>query len=507
MKFISVSLTMDNLRQKTLSGLFWILAERVGLRVVQFLPTLVLARLLTPEEFGLVGMLAIFIALAQVFLDSGFGAALIQKRDATYTDECSIFYFNIVVGGLAVLVLYFAAPLIAAFYNQPLLIPLTRWLSLDILLKSFSLIQTTRLSRALDFRTQTMSNLFATLCAGVIGVAAAHYGLGVWSLVVQTLANTFLCTAALWRLSAWRPALRFSFVSLRGMFGFGSQILVSGLLAVFYDNFYQMFIGKVFSAGPLGYYTRAATLRGVVIDATSHTVGRVMYPALASINDDAERLRHGFRKSALLSTFIHFPLMIGLIVTARPLITLLFSARWADSVLLFQLMCVAALPYSLSLINLDVPKLKGRSDLYLKIEIIKRGLIVVNALLAYRWGVSAILLGQIGLSCVAYFLNSFYSGRLIAYPMRTQILDVWPSLLCAGLMGGGMALVGAALGPTGDFAQLVIQAGVGLIVYLALNWLGKTEPLRDVFEIAQRFLALPGQGRWHLGTSWERPGK
>ena len=481
---------MDNLRQRTLSGLFWNLVERVGLRIVQFLPTILLARLLAPEEFGLVGMLALFIALAQAFLDSGFGAALIQKRDATFTDECSIFYFNILVGGVAVLALFFAAPLIAAFYNQPLLIPLTRWLSLDILLKSFSLIQTTLLSRALDFKTQIKANLFAALCAGVIGVAAAYYGLGVWSLVVQTLANTLLCTVALWRLSAWRPALRFSLASLRGLFGFGSRMLASGLLTVFFENFYQVFIGKVFSAGPLGYYTRAASLRGVVIDATSSTLGRVMYPALASIQDDVERLRRGYRKTAVLSTFIHFPLMIGLIVTAQPLITLLFSARWADSVPLFQLMCVAGLLYPLSVINLDILKVKGRSDLFLRLEIIKRSLIVVNALVAYRWGIGAILMGHIVVATASYVLNSFYSERLIAYPMKAQIVDVLPSLLFAGLMGGGMALVGAALGPISDFLRLIIQVATGVVIYLALNRLRKAEPLYEVLAIARGWSAI-----------------
>jgi len=474
---------MDHLRHRTLSGLFWNLVERVGLRVIQFLPTILLARLLTPEQFGLVGMLALFIALAQAFLDSGFGAALIRKQDATYTDECSIFYFNILVGGLAILALYFAAPLIAAFYSQPLLIPLTRWLALDIVIKSFSLIQTTLLTRALDFKTQIKANLFATLCAGVIGVAAAYYGLGVWSLVIQTLANTLLFTAALWRLSAWRPALRFSLASLRGMFSFGSRMLASGLLAVFFDNFYQMFIGKVFSAGPLGYYTRAASLRSVVIDATSNTLGRVIYPALASIQDDVERLKRGYRKTAVLSTFIHFPLMIGLAVIAQPLITLLFSARWADSVLFFQLMCVAGLLYPLSVINLDILKVKGRSDLFLRLEIIKRSLIVVNALVAYRSGIGAILLGHVVVASIAYFLNSYYSERLIAYPMKTQIRDVLPSLLCASLMGGGMALVGSALVAAGDFAQLVAQAVVGVIIYLALNWLGKTEALQEMLKL------------------------
>jgi O-antigen/teichoic acid export membrane protein len=208
-----------------------------------------------------------------------------------------------------------------------------------------------------------------------------------------------------------------------------------------------------------------------------------MYPALASIQDDTERLKRGYRKSVVLSTFIHFPLMIGLIVTTQPLITLLFSAGWEGSVLFFQLLCLAGLPYPLSAINVNILKVKGRSDLFLRIEIIKRALMITNALVTYRWGISAILLGHVAVASLAYFLNSFYSERLIAYPMRTQILDVWPSLLCAGLMGGGVWLIGGALGAASDFLRLVVQTGVGAIVYLALNWALKTEALQEVMKI------------------------
>ncbi|MCX6032764.1 MAG: lipopolysaccharide biosynthesis protein [Chloroflexi bacterium] len=474
---------MDDLRDRTLVGLSWNLLEQVGNQVISFVPTIVLARLLAPEQFGLIGMLSLFIAVANAFLDSGFGVALIQKRDATHLDECSIFYFNILVGGISVLVLFFSAPLIAAFFQQPILVGLTRWMSLDILINSFELIQTTLLTRAIDFKTQIKANLFATLFAGIFGVAAAYFGLGVWSLVIQTLSGSILRTLTLWRLSAWRPALVFSLASLRGMFGFGSRMLLSGLIAVFFDNLYQMFIGKVFSAASLGYYTRAASLRGVVIDTTSSAIGRVMFPALASIQDDPERLKRSYRKSAVLSAFVHFPIMIGLIVVARPLIALLFSTKWDDCVVFFQLMCAAGLLYPLQIINLNILKVRGRSDLFLNLQVIRRILIIANILIAYRWGISAILLGQVVISGIAYLLNSFYSERLIAYPIKAQILDVLPSFLLAGLMGGGMLLVGIAIGPTNDFLRLVAQVGIGVILYLALNWFRKSGPLYEVVGI------------------------
>jgi len=477
---------MENLRGKTLAGLFWSLSERVGIQVIQFIPTIVLARLLAPEQFGLIGMLSLFIAVASVFLDSGFGVALIQKKDATHIDECSIFYFNIFIGGISVLVLFYAAPLIANFFQQPILTGLTRWLSLDILINSFSLIQTTLLTRKLDFKTQLKANLFATLASGLIGVAAAYLGWGVWSLVIQAIANTLLRTVTLWLICDWRPALIFSMDSLKGLFGFGSRMLMSSLVGTFFDNLYQAFIGKVFSAASLGYYTRAASMRSIVVDTTSNTLGRVLYPALASIQDDLARLKRAYRKSMMLATFIHFPLMVGLIVVAQPLVYLLFSEKWASSVVFFQLMCAAGLLYPLHLINLNILKVKGRSDLFFKLEIIKRILVIVGIFITYRWGISAMLIGQIVISIIAYFLNSFYSERLIAYPVKAQVLDVLPSLLVSCLMGGGMLWIGSAIKPATNFVLLITQAGVGAIIYLLVNLVSRAEPLLEIIALTKR---------------------
>ena len=331
---------MDNLKGRTLSGLFWNLLGKVGNQVISFIPTLFLARLLAPEQFGLIGMLAIFIAVANTLLDSGFGTALIQKKDATYIDECSMFYFNLLVGGLLTLALFLAAPLIADFYNQPILTGLTRVLSFGILIKAFDLIQTTRLTRSLDFKTQLIATLLGSGVSGVIGVVAAYLGLGVWSLAIQSIVDDILSTLALWIMCKWRPAFIFSMKSLREMFRFGSRMLLSGLIGTFFDNLYQAFIGKFFSAADLGQYTRAASMQGIVINTTSTTLGRVLFPALASIQDDLARLKRFYRKSMVMTTFVHFPVMAGLIVVARPLVILLFSEKWQGCVLFFQLMCV-----------------------------------------------------------------------------------------------------------------------------------------------------------------------
>jgi len=480
---------MDNLKQKTLSGVFWTLAERVGLRLFQFLPTILLARRLSPEEFGLVGMLSIFILLAQTFLDSGFGMALIQKKDADHTDECSIFYFNILIGLALVLGMYLSAPLIAAFYGQPMLTPLTRWLSLDILLKSLSLIQTTLLTRSLDFKTQLKANFTATLLGGVAGVAAAYAGLGVWSLVIQILVNSALRTLSLWLMSRWRPASRFSLAALRSMFGFGSNMLFSSLLATVFDNLYQVFIGKMFSAAALGYYTRANSLKLVVVDTTSQALSRVLFPALSSIQDDTERIRQIYRKSIRLVTFVHFPLMLGLAAVAAPLINLLFSEKWGESALFFQLMCLAGLLYPLQVVNLEVLKVKGRSDLFFRLTLIKRCLMIALMLLTYRWGVPALLVGHIVNTLIAYFINSYYSEQLIDYSVRKQLADIFPNLLFAALAALGMWWVGGLVRQP-DWMVLSIAPVAGAGIFLLFNALVRADSLHEFIALVKRFLGV-----------------
>jgi O-antigen/teichoic acid export membrane protein len=485
---------MEKLREKTLTGFIWNVLERVGYQVITFIPTILLARLLAPEQFGLIGMLAIFMLLANTFLDSGFGVALIQKRDATYVDECSIFYFNLVIGIFLTLALCLAAPLIAAFYNQPELTNLTRVMSLRILINSFNLIQTVRLTRSLDFKTQVKAKLLAAFSAGLIAVVLAYFGFGVWSLVAENILDGLISTVALWIVCDWRPRLVFSLQSLKGMFNFGSRMLTSSLVTVVFDNLYQMFIGKVFSAAALGYYTRANTVRQVAMDSTSNAIGRVMFPALASVKDEPERLQRGYRKSVMLSTFVNFPIMIGLIVVARPLILVLFSAKWLTSATFLQLLSVTGLLSPLQVINLDVLKVKGRSDLFLKISLINRVAIIANIFITYRWGINAMLIGQIGVALIAYFLNSYYSERLIGYSMKSQVKDVLPSFFYSCLMGGGAALVGLLLREANSFVTLFAQTGAGVILYLLIGYLTKSELLAETFDIIKKLPNLLVKG-------------
>lgn len=468
--------------------MLWSLAENFGLQAMQLVISIVLARLLLPEQFGLMGMLALFTALAQSLLDSGFGSALIQKKDAGQLDACSVFYFNLLIGAVLTLLLCAAAPLIGGFYGAPILVPLTRFLALNIIANAFALVPSVILQKRMDFKALLKVTLFSVLISGTVGVGMALKGLGVWSLAMQSVLNTLIRAVLLMLISRWRPTPVFSVASLKSMFSFGSRMMLSGLLDTFFQNIYQPLIGKVYSAADVGYYGRAQTLQAAAIQPSGMALGRVMFPALAPIQDNRARLKHAVRKIISTAAFFHFPLMTGLFVVAGPLITLLLTDRWALSTRYFQLFCVVGLLYPLHVINLTILQATGRSDLFFRLEVIKKLLTVANLAIAFRWGITALLCGQVVVSIAAYFLNSHYSRRLIGYSTAQQFRDLWPFLLMSGLMAGAMHLVGAAIGPA--LPRLLAQTLAGAGLYLGLAYICRRSTLADVVQLA-RHAILP----------------
>ena len=424
-----------SLRQKTISALSWSACERFSQQGIQFVIMIILARLLSPQEFGLIGMLTIFIALAQSFINSGFGQALIQKQDATYTDECSIFYFNILVGFLAAGTLCLVAPWIAAFYDQPLLTSLTRALSLNLVLNAFGLIQTTLLNKHIDFKTLFKVGLGATLVSGVIGVAMAYNGYGVWSLVAQSLSRTFLNTVLLWLLTSWRPAWVMSLASLKQMFGFGSRLLFSGILDTIFVNIYLVVIGKLFSPTALGYYSQAKNLQNLPAANICAIVGRVTFPVFSNLQDDKARLKQSLRKALTTLMLVVCPMMVGLGFLAKPFILVLFGEKWLPIVPYLKLLCIIGIFLPLHVINLNILNSLGRSDLFLRLEIFKKIIVVLTISITYRWGIEAMLWGQILTSFLAYYLNSYYVGKLLDYTIFDQLKDGLPYLYAALVMG------------------------------------------------------------------------
>jgi O-antigen/teichoic acid export membrane protein len=479
----------DSLKSKTLHALFWSFIESVGLQGVHFVIGIILARLLFPEQYGLIGMLMIFMAVAQAFLSSGFGSALIQKKEATQEDVCSIFYFNIVVGVVAAGLLWLIAPWIAAFYNQPILTPLTRALSLTIVINSFSLIQQTLLTKQLNFKAQTKVSLVSSVVSGIIGVIMAAKGFGVWSLVVQQISSTFFRTLLLWTLNAWRPSLIFSLKSLREMFKFGSRLLVSGLLNQIFNNIYLLVIGKLFSAADLGFFTRAKSLGELPSLTLSDMVGRVTFPVFSTIQDDPARLKRGLKKALTILVLVNFPMMIGLAVIARPLVLVLLTEKWAESIPYLQLLCFLGLLYPMQLINLNILTALGRSDLFLRLEIIKKILIVINIAVTWRWGISAMISGMIVTSVISYYLNSYYSGILIDYSIREQLVDLSPYIIMAALMGVIVFVTGLLPFPN-HWSMLLVQIVIGIVIYVCLCRLFCLTAFMEIWQASWNRMAL-----------------
>lgn len=462
----------DQLKLKTIHGIFWSFLERGGQESIQFVISIILARLLMPSEFGLIVMLAIFMAVAQSIQDSGFGSALIQKRDATRVDESSIFYFNIIVSIIAMGLLWLSAPWIAAFYNKPLLTQLTRVLSLNLVINSFGLVQITLMTKRMDFKTQLKISLLAGSLSGAIGVVMAYLGFGVWSLVFQSLTANVFRTILLWVFNSWRPVLAFSFMSIRSMFRYGSKLFMSGLLEIIYSNIYLLIIGKVYSAADLGFYSRAKGIEQMPVQNFQSSVSRVTFPVFASIQNNKARLKRGVREALKTMSLVNFPLMIGLAVTAKPLVSVLLTDKWLPSVPYLQLLCFGGLLYPLHAINLNVLIAQGRSDLYFRLEIIKKVVAVVAIAFTYRWGIIIMIYGQIASSIICYYLNSFYTGKLLNYSIIKQIVDLVPTLGFALLMGGIVHALNW-IPIQSQLILLLLQATTGVVLFTALCWIFK----------------------------------
>ncbi len=457
----------DSLRKKAERGAIWSFIDAAGNRIVQFVISVILARLLAPEQFGLIGMLMIFIAIAQAFLDSGFGLALIQKKDMTQADTSSVFYFNIVIGVALAGLLYLAAPWIAAFYEQPDLSPLTRTLSLVLVINSFAVVQTAMLTRNVAFKLQAKVSLVSAICSGCVGIVLAYRGYGVWSLVAQQIGRAIANVTLLWVLNRWRPGLAFSFKALRQMFTFGSRMLASTLLNVVFNDIYYVLIGKMFSAADLGYYGRAARLEELPSMTLTTVVTRVTIPVFSSIQDDNARLKRGLQRALGILTFLNAPMMMLLGVTAPALVKVLLTDKWLPCVPYLQLLCIQGVLYPLHGMNLSVLMAKGRSDLFLRLEMIKRGLTLCNVIVSWRWGITAIILGQILLGLVSYFLNCYYSGRLLDYPAWRQLRDMAAYFLSAIVVGAGVHAL-QYVGFPNAALLLAAQVVVGCTAYLLL---------------------------------------
>lgn len=474
----------DSLKSKTVKGVVWSSIERFSTQGVQFLIMIIMARLLTPKDYGLIGMLAIFLAVAQSLIDSGFSQALIRKQDRTDVDNSTVFYFNIVVSSALYLILFIAAPFVADFYNQPELTSVMRVVCLGVILNSLAVVQRALLTVRIDFKTQAKASLSAAVISGCIGIVLAYCGFGVWSLVVQQLLNLSVNTLLLWIFSKWRPIAVFSWKSFHELFAFGSKLLASGLLDTLYRNIYPIVIGKLFSASSLGHYTRAHQFSEFPSSNVTGIIQRVTYPILCGIQDETERLEAVYRKFLKLSAFIIFPLMIGMSAVARPFIDIVLGKQWGFCGQLLQIICFAMMWYPIHAINLNLLQVKGRSDLFLRLEIIKKILGITVLCITAPFGLVVMCYGQIFNSIVALVINTYYTGKLINVGFIRQMKDLLPTILLSLTMFGAILLVNDFI--EANIYRLVIGILVGIIVYSSGSYIFKFKELQTLFSLIRR---------------------
>jgi len=469
------------LKEKTIKGFVWSFIDNFSKLGITFIIGIILARLLTPREFGLVGMTTIFIAISQSLVDSGFTQALIRKKDASQIDYSTVFYFNLIIGIVIYLGLFFLADSISNFFNEPLLKQIIRVIGLSIIINAFTIVQRSQIIKEINFKLQTKISIIASITSGLIGIYMAYSGYGVWSLVSKSIIDFFLISLLLWFWNKWIPSFEFSWRSFKEMFDFGYKLMISGLINTMYKNLYLFIIGKYFSAAELGYYTRADQFRNLPSKNISAVVQRVSYPVLAKLQHDPVKLKEGYKKIIGSTMFITFNLMILLAAVSKPLVLSLIGEKWLQSVEYLRLLCFVGMLYPLSAINLNMLNVKGKSNLFLRLEIIKKSLAVPVVIIGISMGIKIMIIGMLFTSTLGYFLNSYYSGRLIGYRNWDQIKDILPSLLMA-IFVGIIVYLASNIIPLNNTLLLIVLLLLGLLLIIGISEVLK---LGDYISIKQ----------------------
>ncbi|MCQ2231294.1 MAG: lipopolysaccharide biosynthesis protein [Paludibacteraceae bacterium] len=473
----------ESLQNKTKKGLFWSAFERFGTQGISALFTIFLARLLTPEDYGLVAMPVVFMTLAQCFIDSGFASALVRKSDLEENDIVTAFYFNVAMGIICYLLLFFLSPFIADFYNAPILTDLLKVSALTLLIGSFGSVQQALLTKEIDFKRQAKISMFASLISGSVGISLALLGCGVWSLVIQYVCAQIIRTVLLWRTSKWRPVGRWSSQSFHYLWNFGSKMLMSSVLDTIYNNIYPIVIGKFFSKADLGNFMTANQIGSLPSSNLTGVLQRVTYPVLSTIQNDDERLSHSYRKLLRLSAFLVFPLMLGLSAAARPFVITLLSEKWEGCIILLQLACFYLMFYPVHAINLDLLVVKGRSDLFLRLEIIKKVMGVAVMAIAIPHGIIWMMASGIVSSVLALVINTYYTGVLIKVGFFKQMRDILPIFMVGMAMWALIMGFNLFSGIELMWLQLIIDIVLGVLCYFLLSRLFLKRELSELVEM------------------------
>ncbi|MDL2262550.1 lipopolysaccharide biosynthesis protein [Bacteroidales bacterium OttesenSCG-928-I21] len=472
----------SSLKDKAVKGVFWSFIDNISGSGIMFLVGLILARLLSPAEFGILGMVTIFISISNSIVDSGLSNALIRKVNATDKDYNTVFYSNLLLGILLYFILYLSSPAISRFFGEPILTPVLHIIGLVLIINALSIVHRTILIKKIDFKTQTKVSIIASLISAIVGIGMALRGFGVWSLVGQQFSRQLFNSVFLWIFAKWKPSIIFSFQSFKELFGFGSKLLISGLIDTVYKNIYLLVIGRVYSADQLGQYTRADQFKTIFASNLTSVIQRVSYPSLCEVQNDPKLLLSSYRKVIKYSMLITFAFMLGLFAISKPLILVLIGEKWLLASEYLQIICFAGMLYPLHAINLNMLQVKGRSDLFLKLEIIKKCLAVIPICLGVFLGIKFMLWGSVFNSFVAYFLNSHYSGKLTNYSTKEQIKDITPTFLISIFVS--LAMWSLSFLDFSSFIILPLQLISGITLTFFIYQKTGLQEYKDIKEIA-----------------------
>lgn len=476
-----------SLRKKATQGLVWTFTQQFGNQLIGFLVSLVLARILLPEQFGLIGMISVVVAVGNALLDGGTTNSLIRDPDCDEVDFSTVFFFHLSISIILYILIFLSAPLIAVFYDQPLLVSITRVYSLTIIINALSIVQFAKLTKRMDFKTQTIITIPSIMFGGVVGIWMAYSGYGVWSLVYSSISSSAIKTLQMWGYSKWVPGFNFDRKKFLKHIDYGYKLTISDLLNRIFNNIFLIAIGKYFSPAQVGFYTRAETMNQLPVRNVSRTLEKVTFPLFVSIQSDTERLKKVYRLIMQMVVYLVSPLLIVLAVLAEPLFRFLFTEKWLPAVPYFQILCITGMIYPLHSYNLDILNVKGRSDLFLKLEVFKKVLIVIVLVITIPMGILELLFGQVVISIIAFFINARYTGKFIGYTSLNQLKDVMPLYLFSVLTGLLVYLIDIKLFfLQKDIIRILAGGVIALIFYLCISNIFKLKVFLELKKIIKK---------------------
>lgn len=489
----------ESMKSVVLINLFWKLMERGGTQGIQFIVQIILARLLLPEEYGIIAIVTIFITLAGIFVDSGLNTALIQKKDADKVDFSSVFWVGLALAALLYGILFFVAPFLAVFFHQPGLPEVIRILSITLFLGVFNSIQQAMIAIRMEFKKLLMGSMGSVIVSGFIGVGMAYMGFGIWALVGQQISYRIIGTLILLVLVDWKPSRDFSFNRFKKLYSFGWKLLVSSLINTLYHNLRTLIIGKIYEPALLGFYDRGTSFPGYLITNINGSIQAVLFPALASCQENQERVRSMIRRSVVTSSFIIFPMMAGLAILAEPMIRVLLTDKWLPAVPFLQMACASYGLWPVHTANLQAINALGRSDIFLRLEIIKMIMGLIVLAISIPFGIYAIAFGGIVNGVISTFINASPNKKLLGYGYLDQLRDIGPSLLLSIIMAGIVGLV--VLLELEPLPHLLIGILTGILSYTLMAALLKLECYIYLLNTMKEFFQRRKGGEDHDGTN------